>query len=206
VTEGRRVALLGGTFDPIHLGHLALAEQARDHLEADEVWLVPARQPAHRMPAEATAEDRLDMAAAATAGVDRIRVLDLEARRPGPSYTVDTVIELERAHPDVELWLVLGVDAAREIATWHRRAELMERARFLLVNRSGVEELTAAEVRRLGFPEDRTRLVHIDSPPISATLVRHRVAAGDTLDGLVPPAVARLIAARRLYAGGSPLD
>jgi nicotinate-nucleotide adenylyltransferase len=197
--DRRRVAVLGGTFDPIHLGHLALAEQAQKHLAADEVWLVPARQPAHRTPAQASAEDRVDMVAAAVAGDPAMRVLDLEARRPGPSYTFDTVVELNRLHPDVELWLVLGADAAREIASWHRRAELMEQAHFLLTNRTGVEELTEAEVRKLGFPEERTRLVHIASPPIHATQVRERIQAGEALDGLVPEPVAWLIAERGLY-------
>ena len=203
----RRVVVLGGTFDPVHLGHLAAAEQARDLLGADEAWLVPSGRPPHRAPALASAGDRLAMLRVAVAGRERLRVLDTELRRPGPSYTVDTLDELEAEHPDAELWFALGTDAAREIATWHRREELLRRARFLLLNRGGGGEVDAAGAARLGFDPGRTRIVHIDSPPISATEVRRRAAEGRGTEGLVPGPVFRLIAERGLYrpvAGSRP--
>ena len=198
----RRVAILGGTFDPIHYGHLAIAEQARERLGADEAWLVPTRRPPHREPTIASAEDRLDMVTAAVDGRAGLRSVDLEVRRPGPSYTIDTLVELEAQHPDAELWLVLGADAARDIGSWHRHDELLARARFLLVNRTGVPDIDDAQARSLGYPAERTRIVHVDSPPLSATEARRRVAAGLGLEGLVPAPVASLIAARGLYAGG----
>jgi nicotinate-nucleotide adenylyltransferase len=203
----RRVVVLGGTFDPVHLGHLAAAEQARDLLGADEAWLVPTGQPPHRPQAMAPAEDRLAMLRAAVAGRERLRVLDNEVCRPGPSYTVDTLDELAAEHPATEVWLALGTDAAREIGAWHRRDEVLRRARFLLLNRGGVGEVDAAEAARLGFDPRRTRIVHIDSPPISATEVRRRAAEGGGTEGLVPEPVARLIAERGLYrpvAGSRP--
>lgn len=195
----RRVAVLGGTFDPVHFGHLAIAEQAADLLGAAETWLLPARRPPHRPPPVASAADRLAMVEAAVRGRPRLRVCDVELRRPGPSYTVDTLRELEEAYPDTDVWLVLGADAAREVPTWHRAGELLARGHFLLVNRSGVPPLDVAEVRSLGFPEDHVLLGHVSSPPISATDVRRRAAAGEDVGDLVPPAVADLIGSRGLY-------
>jgi nicotinate-nucleotide adenylyltransferase len=208
VSDPRRVAILGGTFDPIHLGHIAIAEQARDGAGLEETWLVPSAMPPHRGAASASAQDRLDMVQSAVAGHPRLRVLDIEVRRPGPSYTADTLRQLEAGYPGAEFWIVLGADAARDIMTWHGREELLGRARFLLVNRSGVDRLAEADARRLGFDAGgRTLIIEVDSPAISATEVRERVAAGLSLDGLVPAAVAEIIAARGLYGseGGGGL-
>jgi nicotinate-nucleotide adenylyltransferase len=210
VSERGRVVVLGGTFDPVHLGHLAAAEQARDLAGADEVWLIPANTPPHRGATIASPADRLDLLRAAVAGRERMRVLDHELRRPGPSYTADTLAELTAEHPGTEIWFALGTDAARDIPTWHRRDEVLDSARFLLLNRGGVGEVDAAEAARLGFRPDRTLIVHIDSPPISATEVRRRAAAGLGTEGLVPGPVARLIDERGLYrpvaAPGPPWD
>jgi nicotinate-nucleotide adenylyltransferase len=195
----RRVVVLGGTFDPIHAGHLAILAQVRAALDADEAWLLPASLPPHRRPAHADAEDRLALARCAAEELDGVRVLDVEVRREGPSYTIDTLDELERLHPGVELWFVLGADAARDIGTWHRAAELLDRARFVLVNRTGVAPLDEGEARALGFDMSRTRVVHVASPPVSATEVRRRVAAGESVAGMVPASVVRMIASRGLY-------
>jgi nicotinate-nucleotide adenylyltransferase len=199
VPEPRRVAVLGGTFDPIHAGHLGILEQVRRSVDADEAWLLPTALPPHRRPTHASTEDRLAMTQAAAQGHPRVRVLDLEARRSGPSYTIDTLDELERRYPDTEFWFTLGADAARDIGQWPRADDLLSRARFLLVNRAGVPPLDEAEMRRLGFDPARTRLIHVDSPPVSATEIRRRVAAGEDVAGMVAPAVERLIADRGLY-------
>ncbi|TMC49504.1 MAG: nicotinate (nicotinamide) nucleotide adenylyltransferase [Chloroflexi bacterium] len=191
-------AVLGGTFDPFHRGHLAVVDQVHDRL-GDEVWVVPARLPPHRRPAVAPPEQRLALARAATAGRPWVRVLDIEMRRAGPSYTIDTMEELGRLHPATELWVVLGADIAAAVSGWHRHGELLAGGRFLVVNRSGGPVLTPPELKRLGFPADRTRLLRIDSPAVSASEVRRRAAVGAPLDDLVPAPVAELISATGVY-------
>ena len=200
MTPVRSVAVLGGTFDPIHAGHLAILDQVRHAAGAAEAWLIPTNRPPHRRPTHASPDDRLAMTRAAAAGVPGVRVLDVEIRRDGLSYTIDTLDELESLHPGVVIWFTLGADAARDVPHWHRAAELLGRARFIVVNRSGVEPIDDAEARRLGFEVgERTMLIHVDSPAVSATDIRRRVAAGEPITGLVPAAVERLIAERRLY-------
>jgi nicotinate-nucleotide adenylyltransferase len=195
-----RIAVLGGTFDPFHLGHLAVAEQARDALGAGEAWIVPAAIPPLRPAPAASFASRLEMARAGTAGRDGLRVLDLEAGRPpAVSFTVDTMRDLARRHPDAELWTVLGADAARSIGRWERAAELLAEQRFALVNRAGEERIAQPEAVALGFAPDRSRLIEIVSPGVSATLVRERVGRGEPVDDLTGPAVAGLIAASELY-------
>ncbi len=159
-----RVAVFGGTFDPFHLGHLAVAEQARDGILADETWVVPAGVPPLHGPALAGAADRLEICRAAIAGRPRISVLDLELRRPGPSYTVDTMRDLAAAHPDVQLWVVLGADAARQMTAWHGAAELLAGYHFVLVNRAGEALIHHAEAIGLGYRPERTRVVGIEVP------------------------------------------
>lgn len=193
------VVVLGGTFDPIHAGHLAILEQVRRSVDADEAWLLPTALPPHRRAALASIEDRLAMVRAAAEGHPKVRVDDMEVRRGGASYTVDTLDEMERTHPGVTVWLTLGADAARDIRAWHRSDDVLARGRFVIVNRTGVPPLTGAEARRIGFDPERTRLIHVDSPPVSATEIRGRVAAGEGVEGMVAPAVARIIAERGLY-------
>lgn len=199
-----RIAVFGGTFDPFHLGHLAVAVQARQGILADETWIVPAGVPPLRGPVDASAGDRLAVCEAAIAGVERMRVLDLELRRPGPSYTIDTMRDLAAAHPDRELWVVLGADAARQMPEWLGAAELLATFHFVLVNRAGERLVHQPEALELGFRPDRTRIVAIDSPDVSATEIRRRARAGEPLGGLVSPAVERLIVDRALYRGGAP--
>lgn len=199
----RCAVVLGGTFDPIHVGHLAILDQVRRAVDADEAWLLPTATPPHRRPTHASAEDRLAMAEAAAESLPDVRVVDVEVRRGGLSYTIDTLDELERLHPGWAIWFVVGADAARDVQAWHRAGELLARARFLVVNRSGVPELAEAEAVHLGFDMSRTRLVRVESPPVSATEIRRRAEAGESVAGLVPPAVARVIAARGLYGASA---
>jgi nicotinate-nucleotide adenylyltransferase len=191
-------AVLGGTFDPFHLGHLAVVDEVHTRL-GYPVWVVPARVPPHRRPAVAPPEERLALARVATAGRPWVRVLDIEMNRAGPSYTIDTMEELASRHPDTELWVVLGADVAAAVSSWHRHRELLAEARFLVVNRSGGPVVTLPELSRLGFPADRTELLRITSPAVSASEVRRRAAVGAPLDDLVPAPVAERISATGVY-------
>ncbi len=194
-----RIGVVGGTFDPIHLGHLAVAKAALTCGGLDRIYLVPSARPPHRRPAEATADDRLAMARLAAAGLDRIEVSDAELRRAGPSYTVDTLSELRAQHPDVEIFLVLGWDAAREIRQWHQPERVLELARILVLNRPGLAPPSEADLRAAGLDPERVVLCAEGTPDIQATRVREVIAAGGPLDGLLAPSVADHIRERGLY-------
>jgi nicotinate-nucleotide adenylyltransferase len=196
-----KIGVVGGTFDPIHLGHLAVAQAALECGRLDRVLLVPSARPPHRRPAEAPAEDRLAMTRLAAEGLDRIEVSDAELRREGPSYTVDTLGELRAAYPDAELFLVLGWDAAREIRLWERPERVFELARLLVVNRPGLAPPTEADLRAAGLDPARVLLCDQGTPDVKATRVRGLVASAGDLDGVLPPAVASYIAERGLYRG-----
>jgi nicotinate-nucleotide adenylyltransferase len=194
------VIVFGGTFDPVHVGHLRIAEQVLRATGAAFVWFLPARIPALRDAPLAPAEDRLALLRTAVSGHPEFQVREDELRRSGPSYTVDTMHALRRDHPDLQVSLLLGADAARSIRRWQRADELQQREHFVIVNRSGVDTLGEDEATALGFAPERRRILAVDSPDVSASVVRRRAAAGESLNGLVPPEVARLIAERGLYA------
>jgi nicotinate-nucleotide adenylyltransferase len=189
------IGVFGGTFDPPHVGHVAVAANVRWALGLDEVLLVVANEPwqkAH-LPVSSAA-DRLAMVEAAVAGVPGVAASAVEIERGGPSYTVDTLDDLGRRHPGAPLHVVAGADAAALLDTWERAAEVRERAAVVVVGRPG-----AAEVLPPGWVA-----THVDVPllAISSTDLRARVADGRPLDGLVPAPVVALIRERGLYAAG----
>jgi nicotinate-nucleotide adenylyltransferase len=139
------------------------------------------------------------MLQAAVRGLPGVRVVDLELRRPGVSYTIDTLAALAASEPNTEPWWILGADATRHIREWHRSAELLDAIRVVVVQRDGAPRLEVAEARALGLADERTRVLDILPPAVSASEVRARVAAGQPVDGLVPAAVADIIAASGLY-------
>jgi nicotinate-nucleotide adenylyltransferase len=197
--EPGRVAILGGTFDPVHIGHIALATGARDAIGASESWLMPARAPALRGEPVAPAQLRLAMLEAAARSSPGVRVLDLELRRRGVSHTIDTLHSLQLTHPDVVPWWILGADAARHLRAWHRSAELIEILHLVVVQRVGASHFDDKEARSLGLAPARTTVLELTPPAVSASEVRRRVAAGEPITGLVPAAVADIIAASGLY-------
>ncbi len=201
MTAGARIGVVGGTFDPIHLGHLAVAKAALACGGLDRVYLVPSARPPHRRPAQASADDRLAMARLAAAGLDHVQVSDAELGRPGPSYTVDTLSELRAQHPGAELFLVLGWDAAREIAKWHQPERVLELARVLVLNRTGLAPPSEADLRAAGLDPERVLVCAQEMPDIKATRVRKVIADGGSLDGLLAPGVADYISKRGLYRG-----
>ena len=146
-----RLGVLGGTFDPIHVGHLAAAKVAIDCAHLDRVLFVPSAQPPHRVAATAPAEDRLAMCRLAVEGEPRFEVSDVEVKRGGRSYTVDTLDELQGAHPQDELLLILGWDAARLFRTWREPDRVSALASVVIVTRPGMEPPTPAELAALGL-------------------------------------------------------
>ena len=197
--ELRRVCLLGGTFDPVHLGHLALATQARDLAGATETWLVPARIPALRSEPVAPAQLRLAMLEAAVRTIPGVTVSDIELRRRGDTFTIDTLEALRTSHPDIEPWWILGADAARHLPEWHRAGAVLEMLHLVVVQRAGVVHFDEREALALGLAPERTLVLELTPPAVSASEVRLRVAAGKPVTGMVPPAVAAIIAASGLY-------
>jgi nicotinate-nucleotide adenylyltransferase len=207
-----RRGFLGGTFDPIHFGHLDVADAAQRALALDQVTVVPAGLPPHRRPPVAPAADRLAMARLATEGRTGLTVSDLETRTDGPSFTSTTLDRLAAEGLDTRtVFFITGADAFREIATWKDYPGLLDRCHFVAVSRPGCSAqslpgaLPGLASRMLDAPchlpaRPSIFLVDAVTAPVSSTEVRRRVAAGESLDGLVPDAVARYIRSHGLYA------
>jgi nicotinate-nucleotide adenylyltransferase len=192
----RRLGVFGGTFDPVHNGHLAAAVNARRALRLDRVLVVPARDPWQKQDRQlAPADARMAMLEAAMADVEGVEISRLELDRPGPTYTADTVEELHRQHNDAELFLIVGADAASDLATWDRPDLIRDLTTVVIVSR--------ADIDQPGAPGPGWRVEHVRIPPlaISSTDLRRRAADGDPLDGLMPPAAIRCLRERGLYPG-----
>jgi nicotinate-nucleotide adenylyltransferase len=194
---GLRVGVLGGTFDPVHRGHLALARAAREEVALDELLFVPAGQPWRKEGRiVAPAEHRLAMLRLALEGEQAFRVETLELDREGPSYTADTLEALRAARPDDELFVVLGEDALADLPNWVRPERILELATPAVARRAGVPP-AAGE----GLPGLRGRVVWLKMPlvPVSATEIRERVRRGLPVGELVPPVVEVYIQEHGLY-------
>jgi nicotinate-nucleotide adenylyltransferase len=191
-----RLGILGGTFDPVHVAHLAAAAAARDQLELARVLVVVAGDPWQKQGrVSAAAEARLDMVAAAIEGVSGLEASRLEIDRKGPTYSIDTVETLQAGDPDRHLFLIVGSDVAASIETWHRAGDLRAAVTLAIVDREDVAPSTPP-------PGWRCVRVHMPRLDVSSTDLRRRIAAGESVDFLVPPAAARVLRARDLYTGG----
>jgi nicotinate-nucleotide adenylyltransferase len=196
------LGVLGGTFDPIHLGHVAAAEAAQHTLSLDQIVIVPSHLPPHRIdPTSASAEDRFAMAALAA---DRFGWIAsrLEIDREGPSYTYDTLVALDKS--GTQNFFITGADAFAEIATWSRYPAILDLANFVVVSRPGItldslrERVPSAFTPR---PAAKTRVILVEArtPDVSSTEIRRRARAGASLSGLVPESVADYIHTHGLY-------
>lgn len=199
------LAVYGGSFDPVHCGHLAIARAALARGAAHQVLFMPVGvQPLKLDAAPAPGPLRLAMIEAAIAGEARFSVSSLELERPGPSYTLDTLRIVRQQRPGFEIVFLCGADQLEALPRWHRPAELLAEFPLLVAGRPGsrpVEEIKAGLVAQGFSPAALARVTALEAPllPISATAVRERVRRGEALDGFVPPAVARIIAEHRLY-------
>ncbi len=199
---GQRIALFGGTFDPIHNGHLVVARELAARLALDRVLIMPTFVPPHKIKTEmASAVDRLEMCRLACAPYPELTVSDLEINRRGASFTVLTLEQLHRQMPEAELFLFVGADMFLTLGSWHRFADIAALATLCAVPREGVPAAAlrdhAAQLEAQGA---RCVIEDIDTPRISSTVIRERVRRGEPLDGLVPPTVAAYIDAGQVYA------
>ncbi len=197
-----RVGILGGTFNPPHLGHLAIARDARSELGLEWVALMPARIPPHKLAVEDPGvEHRLRMCRLLVDGADAVSVCALEIERDGPSYTVDTLNAIDASHPDAELTFIVGADTARTLPAWREPAKVLELADLAVAARAGTDRREVlASVASLTGPSG---VRFLDTPllEISSSMVRERAAASEPIDEQVGPAVAGYIAAHGLYRG-----
>lgn len=199
----RRIGLLGGTLDPIHCGHLDAAEAARTALELDEILVIPAHDPPHRRgDPHASSFHRFALVALAINDRAGYRASDLELRRDGPSYTALTLRDLRAdGWQPSQMYFIIGADAFAEIATWYGYPAILDACHFAVIARPGTTiEEALARTPDLATHIGRTiHLVHATTAAVSSTEIRARLAVGDSVDGLVPPAVARYIATHQLY-------
>ena len=195
-----RIGVFGGTFDPVHLAHLILAEQCREQARLDQVWFVPAARPPHKHEDELTPfERRVEMLQFAVAGQPAFRVEELEKDRAGPSYTADTLDELARRQPGNEWFLLVGSDTLRDLPTWHEPRRVVARAGLLVVARPGAAPVSVEELQtRLGAP---VRVQRIEAPliDISSRDLRGRVRQGHSIRYFVPRAVEMYVLEKKLY-------
>lgn len=194
-----RLGVLGGTFDPIHYGHLDAAAAARDSLSLDEVLFVPTRdQPLRTTDPGTSAFHRFAMVTLAINECRSYRVSDVELMREGTSYTIDTLRYLHAAGWSAsQIFFILGADAIAEIANWRGYPDILDAARFVVVTRPGVTG-DAALARTPGLAA-RVSLLEARTRDVSSTTIRQRLAAGESIDDLVPAAVSRHILAHHLY-------
>ncbi len=199
----RRIGIFGGTFDPIHLGHLILAEEAWFQLGLDRVYVVPAGQPPHKQGQQlAPVEHRLRMAQLATADSPYVRVSRIDADRPPPHYTTDMIrLVRERVGRDVELYFLMGMDSLRDLPTWHEAEWLVRNCRLVALSRPDVE-LDWGELER-HLPGIREQVIILDMPEleIASHVLRERVRTGQPIRYQVPATVERYIREHNLYRG-----
>ncbi len=190
------MGVFGGTFDPVHVGHLVAATWARQALELDRVLFVVAGQPWQKVGTRAVtrAEDRYEVVRAAVEGIEGLEASRLEIERPGPSYTADSVRELAAVDPDVALYLIVGADVAADLDSWQRVGEVRDAVTLVVVERAGLD----TEADPAGWKVERVRIPRLD---ISSSQLRQRLADGRSVQFLVPDAAIRCILRLGLYAG-----
>lgn len=210
--------LFGGTFNPIHLGHLKVAEEVISRLPLDRILFIPSYIPPHKSPGEVVpVRHRLKMVEIACQGYPAFQVSEVEARRPGPSYSIETLRKLKQAFPADRFFFIVGLDAFLEIDTWKDHTQLLQECSFIVVSRPGFEiELSEKVIEKIRpahliilepgpslQPEDLPAggliLLPAKTPDISSTDIRKRLRTGQPITGLVPPGVENYIIKHRLY-------
>jgi nicotinate-nucleotide adenylyltransferase len=197
-----RIGILGGTFNPPHLGHLICAQEAYLQLELDRVTLIPARIPPHkRVEEEPGPAHRLELCRAAVGEDDRFDVSDVEILRDGPSYTVDTLELLRSREPESELFLIVGGDIAAGLPKWREPERVLSLATLSVAGRRGTSRADVDEALSGLAGGDRARFFQMPTIGVSSTVLRRRVHAGEPIRYYVPDAVVGYIDRHRLYGG-----
>jgi len=193
---------MGGTFDPVHNGHLAVAQMARERFSLDRVLFIPNREPPHKKPyAVSPAEARYEMVEMAIAGHDGFEASRMELDRPAPSYTIDTMRELRRQFGgDAQLYFISGADAVAEILTWKQPTQIVKLCELIAATRPGAD---LGSLGKVVGPEIMEHVHRMEWPGmnVSSTMVRERVSKGLPVSDLTPPAVAAYILEKGLYRG-----
>jgi nicotinate-nucleotide adenylyltransferase len=206
-SEARAIGVLGGTFDPVHNGHLHVANALRDALGLEKVVWVPAGRPPHKSGQIVSGDrDRLAMLALALAGSPHDVVSTVDLDRPGPSYTADMLELLAAEVAPARLLFLMGEDSLRDLPTWHEPSRILQHAELAVAARPGIETDLAALEAAIPALRGRVHLVPTPELAISSSDIRQRVRAGKSIRGLVPPAVAEYIQRRLLYRAGTEAD
>ena len=197
-TPPRRLGVFGGAFDPPHVAHVALARVAIEQLALDALWVIPTGQAWHKARTLSPAEHRLNLVRLAFESVSKVIVDDRETRRDGPTYTIDTLRELQAENPHADLFLIIGADQARSLDQWHEWEEVVKSATICVAGR---DHPASSDGEFVPPPALRSRFAALKMPfnPISATAIRTRVAECEPIGALVGEPVARYIAQHHLY-------
>jgi nicotinate-nucleotide adenylyltransferase len=184
-----RIGILGGTFDPPHMGHLIIAEEVLRALNLDQIWFIPTFEPPHKHDAYVQVDHRIDMLKLAIEGNNEFLLNTIEIDRAGKSYTIDTIIGLKEAHPEAEFYFIIGADMVEYLPNWYKIDELIKLVKFVGVKRNGYSVDSSYPIKKVEIPM-------ID---ISSTLIRERLQAKKSIKYLVPESVYHYIKENGLY-------
>lgn len=185
----KKIGLLGGTFDPPHLGHLSIAEEVYEQLQLDEIWFIPSAEPPHKERARVSTKDRVDMVEVAIENNDHFQINTIEIDREGKSFTVDTVATLVGEFPDSSFYFIIGADMVEYLPKWYDIEKLLQHIQFVGVKRPEYKLKTVYPIISLDIP----------GLDISSTIIRKRIKDGRSIRYLVPDSVLQLIKERKLY-------
>lgn len=203
-SQRHSLGVLGGTFNPPTLGHLAIAGHAREQLGMERVVLVPVGSPPHKLLAgDPGPQRRLEMCRLLVRGADGLSVCALETERDGPSYTVDTLRELHERHPETELTFIVGADVAGTLPSWHEPLELLELATLAVAERPGSDRGVVLEALATLGGLERVRFLDAPLIDVSSSRAREQAAAGESIERLVGSDVAEYVAEHALYGAGA---